>query len=432
MAFSINDTVTLGDVNGTFTPAIARNGLGVAIVAYTGAGSTVEKVRLISTAPSLSIGTALSLTINGIDLDLSRIQDFLHLLVLDDTADDESLKGCIINGFAAIPTESAYTMIDDEFKASSNVVEMLCCVLGGNLGLVLWRWSGIGGDARGALLGLSSSGITSVSTKVDSATTYVWKALTMLDGVGALAVGDEVVAGNPLSVIYIDCSGAAPVFGAADTESESYGSGSSVYKHAIAKLSSTKAVFAFKNGTQAYAYVVTISAGVPTLGPRQDIHDSVPTSVLAIPGDKVVISYEDGYIESYTVSGTTITANGDSADAAELGPVAIVSPDLLVSVTSDADSGDAVEIGSTEVLEDEPAAAKFYQGEGILTYRSDLPFAGVNPGAMAISPDGQTAVLGANAAAAQMIAYASNPWSSWTNMTTPLPTGTAVTSIKYV
>lgn len=75
---------------------------------------------------------------------------------------------------------------------------------------------------------------------------------------------------------------------------------------------------------------------------------------------------------------------------------------------------------------------QFYQGTNVPTFKSDLPFEGVLPGAMAISPDGQTVVLGADSAAGQVIVYATNPWAIWTNMSGGYATGTVVTSIKYV
>ena len=77
-------------------------------------------------------------------------------------------------------------------------------------------------------------------------------------------------------------------------------------------------------------------------------------------------------------------------------------------------------------------AGKFYQGVNSLSLKSTIPFTGVRPGGMAISPDGNVAVLGSNAAAGQMVVFGVNPWSSWTDMTSPLSTGTAVSSVKYI
>lgn len=91
---------------------------------------------------------------------------------------------------------------------------------------------------------------------------------------------------------------------------------------------------------------------------------------------------------------------------------------------------DNVRLGSA--LPGVVSIAQFYSGVDALTYRSDLPFSGVNPGAMAILQN-RTAVLGSNQAAGQIIVYG-NPesYASWNNMTTPLTTGSAVTSIKNV
>lgn len=91
---------------------------------------------------------------------------------------------------------------------------------------------------------------------------------------------------------------------------------------------------------------------------------------------------------------------------------------------------DNVRLGTP--LPDITSIAQFYSGLNALTYRSDLPFPGVNPGAMAILQN-RTAVLGSNTPAGQIIVYG-NPesYASWNNMTTPLTTGSAVTSIKNV
>ena len=75
---------------------------------------------------------------------------------------------------------------------------------------------------------------------------------------------------------------------------------------------------------------------------------------------------------------------------------------------------------------------QFYQGTNIPTFKSNLPFEGVLPGAMAISPDGQTAVVGSNAAAEQMVVYAANPWASWIDMSSPMSTGSSVSAVRYV
>ena len=78
------------------------------------------------------------------------------------------------------------------------------------------------------------------------------------------------------------------------------------------------------------------------------------------------------------------------------------------------------------------SVAQFYSGLDTLTYRSDLPFAGVNPGAMAVLAN-RTVVLGSNAAAAQSVIYSTpESYPGWTDMTPVIPTGTSVTSIKNV
>lgn len=146
--------------------------------------------------------------------------------------------------------------------------------------------------------------------------------------------------------------------------------------------------------------------------------DSSPElqAVITVTPEMAGLPYDSGWLKlTGTVGTTSIAALG-------------------IETTAGTASGYTVYVDTVYVAEAEPvaAAAQFYQGVNSLSLKSSLPFAGVRPGAMAISPDGQVAVLGSNAAAGQMVVYAANPWGSWINMTPPLPTGTAVSSVKYI
>lgn len=85
--------------------------------------------------------------------------------------------------------------------------------------------------------------------------------------------------------------------------------------------------------------------------------------------------------------------------------------------------------------------AQFYQGSGAfggagrLTKKADLPIPGVKPNAIDISTSG-LAVLGAQAGAPcqekQVVISSTEPYATWENQSRNYPTGSAVTSIKFV
>ncbi|MCP4409171.1 MAG: hypothetical protein GY807_15720 [Gammaproteobacteria bacterium] len=94
----------------------------------------------------------------------------------------------------------------------------------------------------------------------------------------------------------------------------------------------------------------------------------------------------------------------------------------------------------SDVLPGDPigpvTSARFYQGtgpgEGVLVEKFTTPFTGVEPGGMTLSGSLGTVVLGANAPAGQMMVFANYPYSTGTATDTSIPTGTAITSVKWI
>lgn len=78
-------------------------------------------------------------------------------------------------------------------------------------------------------------------------------------------------------------------------------------------------------------------------------------------------------------------------------------------------------------------SASFYYGIEVPQFVSNLPFC-VEPGGLAISPETYVAVLGTGEAAGQSVVYQLPPYNlpTWNNISGIVPTGTAVTSIKFV
>lgn len=79
--------------------------------------------------------------------------------------------------------------------------------------------------------------------------------------------------------------------------------------------------------------------------------------------------------------------------------------------------------------------AQFYYGIEVPQYTSDLPFCGVRPGAMAIAAQTGLVVLGSDARseAGPSVVWGQYPYTAeWTDISGIVPTGTAVTSIKFL
>jgi hypothetical protein len=61
-----------------------------------------------------------------------------------------------------------------------------------------------------------------------------------------------------------------------------------------------------------------------------------------------------------------------------------------------------------------------------------LPFASVNPGAMTLDQSLGTVVIGAKAGGSDAIVYSAHPYPTGTSFSEGHPTGTSVTSLKWV
>jgi hypothetical protein len=80
--------------------------------------------------------------------------------------------------------------------------------------------------------------------------------------------------------------------------------------------------------------------------------------------------------------------------------------------------------------------AKFYfgvgPGEGVLSEKFAMPFPGVRPGAMTLNQSLGTVVIGGDEPATEAIVYSNYPYVTGTAMSVNHPTGTTVTSLKWI
>ena len=91
-----------------------------------------------------------------------------------------------------------------------------------------------------------------------------------------------------------------------------------------------------------------------------------------------------------------------------------------------------VTIWAGGALNQDPNAARFYHGLGTLVEKFSLPFPGVEPGGMTLDKSLGTVVAGSNQPAAVMGIYSTYPYPDDIAMTDGIPTGSAVTSVKWI
>jgi len=81
-------------------------------------------------------------------------------------------------------------------------------------------------------------------------------------------------------------------------------------------------------------------------------------------------------------------------------------------------------------------AAKFYHGlghnEGALVEKLTLPFTDAAPKGMTLRASLGTAVIGSSVPASGVMVYSNHPYSTSTTIDSGLPTGTAVTAVRWV
>jgi hypothetical protein len=216
----------------------------------------------------------------------------------------------------------------------------------------------------------------------------------------------------------------------------------------LARLTATKAIAVYvPSGGGVDAMIINISGNsIDSFGTPFTIPSAAASrpAIWAISSTKA-LSLQRGtspnrpFAESLSISGDTISADGDGIGipgngAGDNFAVAVLANTLAVGVWRVA-GNEATGARITGVPESPaPAAgsARFYQGAGVLTEKFTLPFSGVEPGAMTLDTALGTVVIGANTPAGQMVNYGANPYNVFTNMTDGLPTGTAITGVKWI
>lgn len=176
----------------------------------------------------------------------------------------------------------------------------------------------------------------------------------------------------------------------------------------------------------------TIHAGIVVsniLGIGSPITGIDGTVMARLPGDKFV-TVGDSIINQISAVNAVLTDN--SIPIAGFADSSSPIGDCVALAFEDAGTGSVVMLTQQ---------AQFYQGSGAfgganrLVKKADLPIPGVKPNAIDISGSG-LAVLGAQAGAPcqeeQVIVSAVEPYAAWENQSRNYPTGSAVTSVKFV
>jgi hypothetical protein len=223
----------------------------------------------------------------------------------------------------------------------------------------------------------------------------------------------------------------------------------------ICRLSDNKgvAVLSVYNGTdrEIIAFTVNISGNtVTSYGTAITLESRAAPAepwycwTSKIDANTVIVSYMNAsnklVFRTLSISGNTITDNGDdvtSSASVSIGTVGdeAISPLRVVrgygiQVYLDSAGGNhyAFLIGGLP----DASLARFYHGLNTLTEKFTLPFAGVQPGGMTLDRSLGTMVMGSNAPTAQPIIFSTYPYITGSSSSSGHPTGTAVTSIKWI
>lgn len=179
-------------------------------------------------------------------------------------------------------------------------------------------------------------------------------------------------------------------------------------------------------------YYDSAFAGTATIGssPRQTYQVNMPYSVAISLAPPVLYQYLAGA----WVLLDTMDVSWDM-DSTSKAMVLMDNGDPYIIAYSTIGGGLDVRIFGRDTPIEPPGCtpAQFYYGVEVPIFTSLLPFCGVNPGGMAISAKGDLAVLGTNAAASQSVVWGAYPFTgAWNDISGIVPTGTAVTSVKFV
>lgn len=133
--------------------------------------------------------------------------------------------------------------------------------------------------------------------------------------------------------------------------------------------------------------------------------------------------------QAYTWDTDTATFIADGTTGSQTIYDYFIINDQLFALT-DSGTANSVEIWTAGLL---GCSASFYYGIEVPEFVSNLPFC-VEPGGLAISPETHIAVLGTAGAGGQSVVYQLPPHNlpTWNDISGIVPTGTAVTSIKFV
>lgn len=217
----------------------------------------------------------------------------------------------------------------------------------------------------------------------------------------------------------------------------------------LSRIDDSRMLCFFFNETDAnfYACVATL-IGTATIifGSVLTVHNGSTigfkgASILRRSDGKFTIGYPTSLtnwtFESLSVSGTTVEKVNDNTS------VALGSNALQVHILGFLDDAGAIVYRDDSIsavryrpMDGLPVLsaglAKFYHGLGSLAEKFTLPFAGVQPGAMTLDKSLGTVVMGQNAASAVPIVYSAHPYATGTAAATGMPTGTSISSLKWV
>lgn len=225
------------------------------------------------------------------------------------------------------------------------------------------------------------------------------------------------------------------------------GSFDNIGSNYLAGLDSNRAIAAYQDTTDFDIYTVAMSISGTSVIRGTPINFSASVGlggelpgICALSDRRAFVSFSDfgdfghGQIGSAEIAGTMITDNNDEVSIVTGSTMTalkeISSTDALLAYSdnSDSDRGKAVVAAISQAI--------FYHGlghnEGALEEKFTLPFVGVSPGAMTLDKSLGNVVIGTDEPTGIPVIYSPYPYETGTTTSDGFPTGTSVSSIKWI
>lgn len=295
------------DTNVVIPFAFVKVAASKGLVAYedVDAGGDAEAAVITLSGTTLTAGTPAALGATSItDIDAAYLDTDKAIVGFADNSDSNKGKAQVlsISGSTITPGTAA------TYESTANTRETAIAAPSSTLAVVFYRI--VAGNTYGCKLAVSGTTVTP-ATPVSMATAEVVIAACALDSSRVLLFTEGP--SNAVRFRVVDVSGTLSFGSSSDV-----GGGATVaatYTNArgcLTLVAADKVVAVYHNGSNAYAVVVNTSGStISSFGTPLLLSLQADPSVDKIKSDKVLVSAL-GYVESVSISGSTLTKDGDN------------------------------------------------------------------------------------------------------------------------